>query len=128
MGGSTGMSVSPMVMDRNPGKRPPVTLSGLTGNRDWYIAIGFEPDGVVLRPTGQRFTLAELTAKTAGEPPLTRAVRQLVERRQATVRPGETPYRPLLRLQVAPGGLGTYYLAYPLLVPLRYSMEREGVH
>jgi hypothetical protein len=112
--------------DRGAGKRPPVTLSGLTGNRDWIIAIVCEPDGVWLRTTSQRFTLAELTTPAAGESPLTQAVRQLVARRQATVRPGETPYRPLLRLQVAPGGLGTFYLAYPLLGPLQIPMAREG--
>jgi hypothetical protein len=108
------------------GKRSPVTLSGLISNRDWVIAVACEPDAVVLPLTGQRFPLAQLTAKTAGESPLASAVRQLVARRQATVRPGETPYRPLLRFQVAPGGLGTYYLAYPLLDPLQIPMAREG--
>ena len=68
-------------MERYPtSKRPPVTLSGLTGNRDWFITISCETDAVLLRPTGQRFTLADLTAKTKGEHPLAQAVRQLVAR------------------------------------------------
>jgi hypothetical protein len=125
--GSLGPPMPSFMTTPGAGKRPPpVTLSGLIGNRDWVIAIACEPDAVVLRGTGQRFTLAELTAKTAGEAPLAQAVRQLIARRQATVRPGEAPYRPLLRFQVAPGALGTYYLAYPLLEPLQVPMAREG--
>ena len=51
----------------------------------------------------------------------------LVDRRQASVRPGEPPYRPLLRFQVHPDGLRGYYFAYPLLERLRIPMSRENL-
>jgi hypothetical protein len=51
----------------------------------------------------------------------------MIARRQATVLPGEPPYRPLLRFQVQPEGLRSYYLAYPLLAPLGVPMARENL-
>lgn len=128
-GGNPGPPLPPLLAGRQYGKRPtPVTLSGLIGNRDWIIQITCEANAAVLRPTGQRFALTELNARPTGEHPLAQAVRQLVARRQATVRPGEAPYRPLLRLQVGPGGLGTFYAVCPLLEPLRLPLAREGVN
>jgi hypothetical protein len=43
------------------------------------------------------------------------------------VRPGEAPYRPVIRFQVSKEGLRSYFHAYPLLEPLRVPMTRENV-
>ena len=51
----------------------------------------------------------------------------MIARRQATVRPGEPPYRPMIRFRVLPDGLRTYHLAYPALEALHVPMTRENV-
>jgi hypothetical protein len=93
------------------------------GNRDWIIPIECLDDGVVLKAAGQKFPLQVLASGT-GENPLVAAVRQLIARRQAMVRPGEPPYRPQVRFLVHPEGLRTYHLAYPALEPLRIPLRR----
>jgi hypothetical protein len=108
------------------GKAPP-PLSRLIGNRDWLIYVECKADEVVLRQGGQRFPIAAGPSAPPGEHPLAQAVRALIARRQAVVRPGEPPYRPLIRFQVHPDGLPSYYFAYPLLEPLRIPMSRENV-
>ena len=59
--------------------------------------------------------------------PLEQAVRQLIDRRQATVQPGDFPYRPQIRFLIRPDGLQSYYLAYPVLAPLNVPMMRQNV-
>jgi len=102
-------------------------LGRILGNRDWLIYLECNGEGVVLKQGNQKFSVAALSAPTKGDHPLVQAVRQIVDRRQATVRPGEPPYRPLLRFQIQPDGLRAYYLAYPLLDSLRLPMTRENM-
>jgi hypothetical protein len=58
---------------------------------------------------------------------LVQTVTNLIARRQASVRPGEPPYRPIICFRVAPDGLRTYLRAYPLLERLNVAMTRENV-
>ena len=58
---------------------------------------------------------------------LVQSVSNAIARRQATVRQGETPYRPILRFQVHPDALRTYYHVYPLFENLRLPMTRENL-
>jgi hypothetical protein len=51
----------------------------------------------------------------------------MITRRQATVRPGEPPYRPQVRFLIYPDGLRTYFLAFPALEPLGITMTRQDV-
>jgi hypothetical protein len=97
------------------------------GNRDWMIYLECNAEGVVVQQGNQKFPVQVLAAPTKGEHPLVQAIRQMVDRRQATVRPGELPYRPMLHFQVKSAGLRAYYLAYPLLESLRLPMYRENV-
>ena len=48
-------------------------------------------------------------------------------KRFQTVRPGEPPYRPLLRFQVHPDALRSYFHVYPLFENLRLPMTRENL-
>jgi hypothetical protein len=82
---------------------------------------------VVVQPFGQRLALTEISKGASGKSPLLELIRQLIARRQATVRPGEPPYRPMIRFRVRPDGLRTYYLAYPVLESLQVPMSRENV-
>jgi hypothetical protein len=126
---STGATFSPpgsFGKSKNTGPPPP-PLGRLLGNRDWIIYIECSSTAAVVKQGAQRFTVEALSAAAKGEHPLARAVREIIARRQASVLPGEPPYRPLLRFQVQPDGLPSYYLAYPLLAPLALPMTRENV-
>jgi hypothetical protein len=55
------------------------------------------------------------------------AVRQIIARRQATVKAGEAPYRPKIRFRVHPDGQRSYYCAYPLFEGLGIPMARQDL-
>jgi hypothetical protein len=99
----------------------------LLGNRDWIIPVECTPDTLVLYPARLRLPLGTLSRGEAGDNPLVHAVQQMIERRQASVRPGEPSYRPIIRFLVRPGGLRSYYVAYPLLQALQVPMMRENL-
>jgi hypothetical protein len=122
---STSSISGGMAGNKVQGLSPP--LGRLLGNRDWIIFVECSRQAVVVKQGKQRFTVETLEAAPNGPHPLTEAVRQMIARRQATVRAGEPPFRPMLRFQVQPEGLRTYYLAYPLLAPLGVPMARENV-
>jgi hypothetical protein len=82
-------------------------------------------EAAVLPTTGQRFSLNALQSEAGDSNALLVALRQLIDRRQATVRSGELEYHPQIRFQVHPDGLRAYYLAYPALESLRVPMTRE---
>jgi hypothetical protein len=111
---------------RKRAPRPPsVRPSWVYSNRDWVIMIECNADAVVL-PNQQRIDTALLSRASGAANPLFDAVRQMIDRRQATVPTGEMPYQPRIRFLVRPEGLRTYYLAYPALESLRVPMAREN--
>ncbi|HLJ94208.1 MAG TPA: hypothetical protein VKU02_13555 [Gemmataceae bacterium] len=99
----------------------------LIGNRDWVISIECTAEGLVLLPSRQRIPTAQIARGENESNPLLEAVQQMMARRQATVRPGEPPYRPMIRFRVLPDGLRSYHLAYPVLEGLQVPMTRENV-
>jgi hypothetical protein len=125
-GGGGGLPIDPrMLAPKTSQPRLPL-YTRLTGGRDWIITIECLTDGVVLRPLGQRFGVESLRAGEDNNA-LSRAVREMIERRQASVRPGEMPYRPQIRFLVKPpDGLRSYYAAYPALESLQLTMTREN--
>ncbi len=110
-------------------KGPPpkvVWLSREFSNRDYFLVIECKADTLILQPWGTRFAIGGTTAP-GQEHPLVQTIRRLVARRQATVRPGEPAYRPMIRFDVHPNALRAYYFAYPLLDPLGYPMSRVNL-
>jgi len=99
----------------------------LNGNRDWIIPIECSATTLLILTTRQQITLATLSQQDVRDNALLEAVRQIIARRQATVRPCETPYRPMIRFRVRSDGLQTYYLAYPALEALAVPMTREDL-
>jgi hypothetical protein len=97
----------------------------LTGNRDWIIPIECTPDGLTL-PSGVKIAAGALATGDGGKT-LTKAVQDLIARKQATVRDGEPPYRPQVRFLVHPEGLRVYHTAYPILEPLQVPILRQNV-
>jgi hypothetical protein len=109
------------------GRPMPTSLSKLIGSREWIIPVECRADAVVLRTARLQFPASTLAPSSNGDSLLTQAVAQMIARRQATVRPGDPPYRPVLQLQVQPDGTRTYYLTYPLLQRLGVRMTRKDL-
>ena len=98
----------------------------MIGNRDLVIGVECTRDSLILYPGRQRFATTILD-QPSGQNPLMLAIRQGIERRQASVRQGEPPYRPLVRFLVRPDGLRTYYQVYPSLQALHLPMTRVSL-
>ena len=130
-GGEPGAPVSPYLSGYTPAGKvnrpPPLPLSRLLGNRDWPILVECQADMVVVRALALRVPVASLENADAESARLVQAVQKMIADRQATVRPGEPPYRPLIRFLVHPEGLRTYYLIYPRFESLGLPLTRENV-
>ena len=107
----------------NPGPRP----MRLIGNRDWIIPVECRGDSVVLRNAGQKFSVTAMTSKPGDDNPLVLSLKQMIARRQASVRPGEPPYRPQVSFLIYPDGLRTYYSTFPILQSLGIPLMRQNV-
>jgi hypothetical protein len=97
------------------------------GNRDWILRVECLGDAVVLYPSSRRFLTATLAPNQDGRKELVQAVQQMIARRQATVRPGELPYRPQIRFLVRPEGVRTFFQVYPVLEVVGVPMNRQDV-
>jgi hypothetical protein len=107
--------------------RRPLPFTGLlNGNRDWVLTIECKGDVVILLPSGQRMSIAEFSQTREGSNPLRDSLQQMIARRQASLRVGEPPYRPMIHFRVWPDGVRAYYTAYPVLEPLGLPMAREN--
>ena len=104
----------------------PSPLSKMLGNKDFIITIDCFGDRVAVFPGNAPFRWASANTQ-ATDQALAQFVATLIERRQASVRPGEPPYRPLIRFQVSAEGLRSYYHVYPLFERLGVPMTRENV-
>jgi hypothetical protein len=122
-----GAALPPGFGSEKPLKTPATpTLSKILGNKDFVITIDCYADHVTLFPGGAQFRWTTQNVQ-ATDSALVASVAKLIERRQAAVRPGEPPYRPIIRFQVSAEGLRSYYHVYPLLEHLRIPMTRENV-
>ena len=99
----------------------------LRANRDWIIGLECRGTEIILHPGQKSFAVAALEDGSSATA-LASTLRDLIARRQASVLPGQPPYRPLLRFLVWPNGLRGYYDAYPLLEGLRLPMGRVDIH
>jgi hypothetical protein len=106
--------------------RPPLRPARLSGDRDWVIYVECRADGVVVYPS-QLLVSAATLARASGSNPLQEALKQMIDRRQATVRPGEPPYRPEVRFLVRPDALKTFHLAYPAVDGLPAEKKAQNL-
>jgi len=107
-------------------KKPPPPLGRLIANRDFPVTVQCHADHVEVIPGGYEFDMTDRNADQVDQD-LLKSVRKMIERRQAVVRPGETPYRVHIRFQVHPEGLRTYLRTYPLMEQLNLPMSRENL-
>jgi hypothetical protein len=112
----------PGTPERRPSPMRPVNLSG---DRDWVIYVECTAEGVILYPAQLFIPLAVLNRGPAN--PLQQNVQQMIDRRQAAVRPGEAPYRPQVRFLVRPESLRVYHVAYPALDAVRVPKTRYNL-
>jgi hypothetical protein len=107
-------------------KKPPAPLrvARLSGDRDYVIFIECRPEDVVLYPSQQSFSVQQLAR---GDQAIVQAVKQMVERKQALVRPGELPFRPQVRFLVRPESIRSYHTAYPTLNALGIPQTRQNL-
>ena len=115
-------SSSPTVNSR-PALPP---LSSLIGNHDQVITIDCVADGAVLNPSYTLYPINPPANQRQVEQALLKTIQKMVDRRQATVRFGESSYRFMIRLRVQSGGLPTYYWIYPALQALHIPLSREN--
>jgi hypothetical protein len=119
--------LAPPTLPGKPDKAPPPPPPRWFGSRELNLYLDCSAEGVVLFPSGAKFTTEALAAAKESANPLYQAVQTAIARRQATVRPGEPPYRPRIRFRVLTGGLRTFHLAYPALEALQLPMTRENL-
>jgi hypothetical protein len=100
----------------------------IEGDRDWVIYVECQKEAVILYPMRKSFTVDSLSHSPAHNP-FFQAIDRMIARRQATVLPGDMPYRPNVRflVQPNPNALRTYYLAYPALETLKATKSRQNL-
>ncbi|MBX9678730.1 MAG: hypothetical protein K2X38_08185 [Gemmataceae bacterium] len=101
-------------------------LGRLIANRDYQIVVTCFADRVEVTPGGFDFDMTNRNEQEIDRE-LIANIRKTTDRRQATVRPGEAPYRVNIRFQVHPEGLRTYLRVYPLIEALNLPMSRENL-
>jgi hypothetical protein len=109
-----------------PAKKPPPPLrvARLNGDRDYIIFVECRPDDVVLYPSRQSFSVQQLAH---GDQAIVGAVKQMIDRKQALLRPGDLPFRPQVRFLVHPESLRSYHTAYPVLNALGVPQTRQNL-
>lgn len=113
------------------GKEPPPPSAPrpprLITHRDWIIQVECAADSIWVRSGNQRFPIAQLAGARADDNALLRFVKQMIDRRQASLPAGEPRFRPQIRFLVRPNGLRAYYQAYPALETLQIPMTRANL-
>jgi hypothetical protein len=94
---------------------------------DFIIPVECTGDAVVVPAGGSMRIPFSLLQRSEGANSLLQTVRGMLERRFATLRPGEVAPRAQLRFLVRPDGLRTYYLAWPALEALKVPMTRANI-
>jgi hypothetical protein len=116
-----------LVKPKRPARRAEVRPAILGGDRDYIILLECRSDAVILHPFGNSFSAESLAQNNGGGQLLQEAIGRLIARRQATVRPGEQPYRPQVRFLVRPDGLRSLHRAYPVLEGLHIPLTRQNL-
>jgi len=99
--------------------RPAIVM----GDRDWVIFVECRENSIVVYPSRRELPMASLSRDPNN--PLMQLVQQMINQKQASVRPGDLPYRPHIRFLVRPEYERTYYQSFPSLDTLSAPKERH---
>jgi hypothetical protein len=113
--------------DKGPARPAPPSLGNVMGNRDFVITITCFRDHVTVYPGGKQHWWKTPDGNLTDQG-VFQNVQALIAGRQKAVGPGEPPYRPLIRFQVATDGLGSFLRVYPRLEVLNVPMTRENLN
>ncbi len=116
-------SSNPPAQPRQPATLRPIQLGG---NRDWAIYIEIRPQSVVMYPSRQEIPISALTRDPSTNL-VCLSLTQMIARRQALVRPGETPYRPKLHFLVHRDAERAFYETFPTVESLNIPMVRQSL-
>ena len=105
-------------------KPPPLRVARLNGDRDYLIFIECRADDVMLFPSQKAFSVQQLQR---GDEALFQAVKQMIDKKQSLVRPGDLPFRPQVRFLVHPESIRSYHTAYPILNALGVPQTRQNL-
>lgn len=119
--------IDPLPVPVRQSRQRPLRPAWIGGNRDYNILVECAANSVIVYPQRLRIGADSLALGKGGDAQLMQAVQQMIDRRQGTVRQGEWPYRPYVRLLVRPDGLLTLHQAYPVLQRLRVPMTRQNI-
>jgi hypothetical protein len=98
----------------------------MIANRDFVITIRCYSDHMTVYPGGTQHWWKNAKPAVVEQTVLDN-VQGLIAGRQRSVRPGDAPYRPMVRFQLAPDGFGSYLRVYPRLEVLHVPMSRENL-
>jgi len=114
-------------IDGLPGpKKPKILKPARVGPEpDWIIEVVCQASGVSVPGGRMQYSAAELNNGNV----LAERIGRWIADRQATLRPGEPPYRPQIHFIVHPEGQRTFHLVYPALerlqVPMRTVLHQD---
>ncbi len=116
---------------RPAGQRPagprPLRPALVSGDRDWIIFIECRQNSLIIYPSRQEIPVSALNNDPNNA--LLRSVQRMIDHKQASVLPGDLPYRPHIRFLVRPEDDETMHRAYPALqaLPVLVPMSRRTV-
>jgi len=110
---------------KKPTRRPSVLRPAqISGDRDWVIFVECQNNGLIVYPSRQVIPLSAITREPSTNQLLV-LLQLMIARRQASVRPGELPYRPQVRFLLRPECERTYHTVYPTLETLGAPIFRK---
>jgi len=114
----------PVAPKRPPSSRPrSLRPAVVMGDRDWVIFVECRENSVVVYPSRQEIPVSYLSRDPNN--PLMRLVQQMINQKQASVRPGDLPYRPHISFLVRPEYERSYNQSFPSLDMLTEPKSRR---
>jgi hypothetical protein len=125
-GGGVRLGVPLPPAETSSSRRPASNVGPGLGSRDFIITITCYSDHVTVFPGGKQHWWKN-GSPSAVEDSVVKNVQALLVGRYKGLQPGESPYRPMIRFQLAAGGLDSYLRLYPGLDVLHVPMTRENL-
>jgi hypothetical protein len=104
----------------------PLKAARLFAERDWILFVECRFEGLILHAS-RKYYSAEFLMTEKGAAEFLEEIQALIFKKQSTVRPGESLYRPQVRFLVWPDGTRSYHIAYPKLQASNINQTRQNL-
>jgi hypothetical protein len=104
----------------------PLKAARLFAERDWILFVECRFEGLILHAS-RKYYSAEFLMTEKGAAEFLEEIQALIFKKQSTVRPGESLYRPQVRFLVWPDGIRSYHIAYPKLQASNINQTRQNL-